>query len=93
MLYSDSKTMEIRGIRIDEIAAYFEQIGGERSESEDSYLVISNNDWYVNISPEESFTFMHSEIPIVHFTIYAANEAILDQIVKEIRLKTFRAGG
>ncbi|SER45432.1 hypothetical protein [Salisediminibacterium halotolerans] len=93
MNYSHTKTMEIRGIRLDEIITYFEQISGSKSVSADGRSSVESKHWYVDLLPEESFTFMHSDIPVVHFTIFANDQAVLDDVIKAIRLKTFRAGG
>ncbi|PYZ94410.1 hypothetical protein CR194_02435 [Salipaludibacillus keqinensis] len=85
--------LEIRGISRDELFKYVQELGGERLSSNSDMILFQSDKWSCTLSSEETFYFMHSDIPIVHVSFHSSNEDALRDILRKFRLKTFRAGG
>ncbi|WP_416149614.1 hypothetical protein ACM26V_01050 [Salipaludibacillus sp. HK11] len=87
--------LEIRGIKRGDLIAYLIDLGGEYfSDCRDGKKVkIGNQDWQCDLSEEETYTFMHSEIPKVYLTFQSENQPVLVEVIRKFRLKSFRAGG
>jgi hypothetical protein len=86
------KTLEIRGINRDDLITYLIQLKGNLIDNE-IQTTISGKGWRCTLSEEEHFLFLQSNIPKVFVTFSAADSQVLEQIIKDFRLKTFRAGG
>lgn len=83
----EEQTLEIRGIHRKDILIYVQEIKTKilPQKAEDA--------WKCTVSKEEIFHLFQSEIPKVFVTFSADTATLLEKIIKEFRLKTFRAGG
>jgi hypothetical protein len=86
------ETLEIRGINRDDLITYLIQLKGEIVENQTS-TTFSGNGWSCTLSEEEYFLFLQSNVPKVFVTFSAKESQTLEQIIKDFRRKTFRAGG
>lgn len=85
--------LEFRGIHRKDIIIYFQEMGGTVSEDRDDVISVHHDDWKAEIQPETSFIFMHSEIPVVKLSVEGSTAEVHQDVLKKLRLKTFRAGG
>lgn len=88
-----NEKLEIRGINCTELVNYLIELGGNQVPNEENVTSIKSGDWYCEVAQEETFTFMHSEIPKVHLEFQSENKESLAEVLRKFRLKTFRAGG
>jgi len=88
-----NEKLEIRGINRDELVTYLTELGGKIITNDKNLTVINSGEWNCVVAPEEFFTFMHSEIPKIQLEFHSENKEILTKVLREFRLKTFRAGG
>jgi hypothetical protein len=86
------ETLEIRGINREDLITYLIQLKGNLIDSE-TQVTFSGKGWACTLSEEEHFLFLQSNIPKVFVTFSATDSQALEQIIKDFRLKTFRAGG
>lgn len=82
------KTLEMRGIRRDEIIDYFININGENTE----YGKITGQDWEVKVSDEKFVTLGALIIPVT-IVVLRSKKEIFEQMYSEFRLNFLRAGG
>lgn len=83
--------LEIRGIHRTDILAYLIQLNGHYKQ-EDQSVIVGNN-WECFVSQESYMRMFHSDIPIVFVTFTSNSEKVLKEVIRQFRLKTFRAGG
>jgi hypothetical protein len=86
------KMLEIRGISRADLVRYLIQLKGKAIEDQ-TQDTFAGTGWCCTLSQEESFIFLQSKIPKVFVTFTAEESETLEQIIKDFRLKTFRAGG
>jgi hypothetical protein len=90
MIYKD---LEFRGIRVDHLGMYFEELGAKQITTKFPYLYKAAN-WSGEILAEEELAFTASfKVNCVNIRFRAANEEILTEIIKNYRYKTTRVGG
>ncbi|MCQ6274309.1 hypothetical protein JMM81_04870 [Bacillus sp. V3B] len=87
------KELEFRGIHLEHLKMYFQELGGELVT--DSFPFIYEGDgWSTYILREEEIAFTNVfKVNAVFIRFAAKNEEILEKIMKSYRMKTFRAGG
>lgn len=87
------KELEFRGIPLDHLKMYFQELGGEQAT--DLFPFIYNGDgWSAHILREEEIAFTTVfKVNAVKIRFIAKNEETLEEILKRYRRKTFRAGG
>lgn len=88
------QTLEFRGIRLEHLSIYLEQLGGVPDRTPEFPYAFRGPDWEASILHEEEVRFTASfavNAVLIRFT--ARNEERLKEVVKAFRLKTFRAGG
>lgn len=87
------KDLEFRGIRIDHLGMYFEELGAKQI-TETLPYVFEAESWRGEILSEVELTFTKSfKVNAVSIRIHAENDQILNEIIKNYRYKTTRIGG
>jgi hypothetical protein len=88
-----TKELEFRGIPLEHLGMYFQELGGEKIT--DSFpFIYRAEDWSAHILNQEEITFTAVfKVNAVHIRFIAENEEMLEKVIKGYRMKTFRAGG
>lgn len=85
--------LEFRGIHIEHLMMYLEEIGGKRLSNSFPYK-FQGDQWGACILKEQEIVFTAAfKVNAVFIRFKAENEKILEDVLKKYRLKTFRAGG
>ncbi|WP_071393912.1 hypothetical protein [Bacillus tuaregi] len=87
------KELEFRGIPLQHLGMYLEELGGEKAS--DSFPILYHGQkWSAFILREEEMAFTAVfKVNAVHIRFTADNKEILDELIQKYRKKTFRAGG
>jgi hypothetical protein len=87
------KELEFRGIPLEHLKMYFQELGGEQAT--DSFPFMYDGDgWSAHILREEEIAFTTVfKVNAVDIRFEAKSEKILEETLKRYRRKTFRAGG
>jgi hypothetical protein len=89
----EEKVLEFRGIHIDHLKMYLEEIGGKRLSDSFPYQ-FQGDRWGASILKEQEISFTAAfKVNAVFIRFKAEDEKILEDVLKKYRLKTFRAGG
>jgi hypothetical protein len=87
------RDLEFRGIRIDHLGMYFEELGAIRKTDMFPYVYEAEN-WSGQILSEEEISFTSSfKVNTVQVRFCANEEFILDELIRNYRYKTTRIGG
>ncbi|UOE92182.1 hypothetical protein [Alkalihalobacillus sp. LMS39] len=84
-----TKQLEIRGIHRQNIIDYIYQLHGKEKKPNH----YQGPTWTCTVSKEKTIRFFQSDIPVVFVTFWSGDKDVLETILKQFRLKTFRAGG
>jgi hypothetical protein len=82
------KTLEMRGMRREEIAKYFSAISIQNIE----YKKFMGEDWKAEVSEETSIGLGSISILVTMVTFYA-NKETLDRLINAFRMRFLSAGG
>lgn len=87
------KTLEFRGIKREHICTYLTEMGGNQV-TFTFPLIYDGLGWRVQLLNEKELSFTAAfKVNAVDIRFEALNMDILDEIIRNFRLKTFRAGG
>jgi hypothetical protein len=87
------KMLEFRGIHIDQLKMYLEELGGRRLSDSFPYKY-QGESWSACIQKEQEIVFTAAfKVNAVFIHFKAEDNKILEDVLKKYRLKTFRAGG
>jgi hypothetical protein len=87
------KVLEFRGIRIEHLGMYFEELGAKRK-TETLPYVFEAEGWSGELLAEEEIAFTASfKVNAVRIRFHAENDQLLNEIIKNYRYKTTRIGG
>ncbi len=91
----ESRELEFRGINLDHLGMYFEELGGRKmTETDDLPQIYTGDGWSGQILREEDVTITRTFIVnAVHICFLAESAEILDELIKNYRFKTTRIGG
>lgn len=87
------KVLEFRGIHIEHLMMYLEEMGGKRVSNSFPYK-FQGDHWNACVLKEQEIAFTAAfkvNAVFIHFS--AVNEKVLEDVLKKYRIKTFRAGG
>jgi hypothetical protein len=88
-----SKDLEFRGINHADLGMYFIELGGEQMTESFPY-VYEGDGWRGEVLSEEELAFTSVfTVNAVKVRFSALNEVVLENLIKDYRLKTFRVGG
>jgi hypothetical protein len=88
-----SMELEFRGINLSDLGAYFEALGG-RLVTEDFPYVYVGESWRGEILSEEELSFTSVfKVNAVKIRFAAETDPVLEDLIRNYRLKTFRVGG
>ncbi|WP_096200568.1 hypothetical protein [Bacillus sp. FJAT-45350] len=85
------KQLEFRGIHREDIVQYLLLLGGNQKNNVLGDFV--GEQWEAVVSEESFMRLFHSDIPVVFVTFTSENEELCKEVIRKLRLKTFRAGG
>jgi len=90
-----SHELEFRGINRQHLEMYFEELGGKRIVSTETFLAVFAGDgWEAQIVNEEDLAFTAVfKVNAVKVRFVAKDEASLEELIKRYRYKTTRVGG
>jgi hypothetical protein len=87
------RELEFRGINLSDLRSYFEALGG-RLVTEEFPYVYEGESWRGELLSEEELSFTSVfKVNSVKIRFVAETEMILEDLIKDYRLKTFRVGG
>lgn len=87
------RDLEFRGIRIEHLGMYFEELGAKPMTNTFPYLYEAEN-WRGQILSEEEISFTSSfKVNSVQVRFCANDDYVLDKVIKNYRFKTTRIGG
>lgn len=87
------RDLEFRGIRIEHLGMYFEELGAEPVTDKFPYIYEAVN-WSGHILSEEEISFTSSfKVNTVNVRFSAKDAQTLDELIKNYRYKTTRIGG
>jgi hypothetical protein len=88
-----AKDLEFRGINLNTLGMYFEELGGKQITDTFPY-VYAGDGWSGQLLTEEVITFTHSfKVNSVWVRFSAADHNALNELIKNYRYKTTRIGG
>jgi hypothetical protein len=88
-----SKQLEFRGIPVNHLAMYLEELGGDRITDTMPFLY-EGDGWTANIITEQEIAFTSVfKVNAVQILFTANDEETLKQLIKNYRYKTTRIGG
>jgi hypothetical protein len=88
-----SKDLEFRGINRADLGMYFEELGGQQM-TDFFPFVYEGDGWRGEVLSEEELAFTSVfTVNAVKIRFFADNEVVLESLIKDYRLKTFRVGG
>ncbi|MCF6092920.1 hypothetical protein L1765_02775 [Microaerobacter geothermalis] len=82
------RVLEFRGIPQHELKEYFHQLAIS-AKSEKLFL---GNGWSASLSEEGTLSFGSLTIPVTYIT-FSGDDKSVNEVIKEFRRKTMRAGG
>ena len=87
------RDLEFRGINRNHLLLYFEELGGKLKTNSFPYIIESEK-WSGQIISEEELTITSTfKVNAVKIRFIAAEESILEELIKKYRYKTTRIGG
>jgi hypothetical protein len=87
------RDLEFRGIVIDHLSMYFEELGAKKITDKFPY-VFKAEKWSGQILSEEQISFTASfKVNTVQVRFCANDDQVLDKLIKNYRYKTTRIGG
>lgn len=87
------KDLEFRGIRIDHLGLYFEELGAKQITGRFPYVYEAES-WSGQILSEKEISFTSSfKVNTVQVRFCANEESILNELIRNYRYKTTRIGG
>ncbi|OLS40426.1 hypothetical protein [Bacillus sp. MRMR6] len=85
--------LEFRGIRVEHLGMYFEELGG-KSVTKSFPYIYEGKGWSGHILTEEELTITSTfKVNAVQIKFIAEDENTLQELVKNYRVKTRRIGG
>jgi hypothetical protein len=89
----EEKQLEFRGINLHELMSYIKDIGGLQKTNSFPY-VFKGADWSIEIVEERAIKITSTfEVNAVFIKFSADTEEMVEELIKQYRKKTFRAGG
>ncbi|WP_066172783.1 hypothetical protein [Bacillus marinisedimentorum] len=90
-----SRDLEFRGINLNHLGMYFEELGGRKMSDTDAFpLIYTGDGWSGQILREEDVAITKTFIVnAVHIRFLAESAEKLDELIKNYRYKTTRIGG
>ena len=87
------KDLEFRGIAIEHLGMYFEDLGAKKITDKFPY-VFTTEKWSGQILSEEQISFTSIfKVNTVKVRFHANDDKVLDELIKNYRYKTTRIGG
>jgi hypothetical protein len=85
--------LEFRGIGINHLGMYFEELGAKQITDQFPYVFKADN-WSGQILSEDEILFTSSfKVKTVQVRFLASDECSLEELIKKYRYKTTRIGG
>jgi len=87
------RELEFRGIRIEHLGMYFEELGAKQVTDNFPYIYVAET-WRGQILSEEEISFTSSfKVNTVQVRFCANDDQALNELIKNYRYKTTRIGG
>jgi hypothetical protein len=88
-----TRELEFRGINLSDLRSYFEALGGQLL-TEGFPYVYEGESWRGELLSEEELSFTSVfKVNSVKIRFTAETDSVLEDLIKNYRLKTFRVGG